>query len=119
LPGLQARRDLSSGVEHDREVGLALWGERRRESDQDRVGVAQVVVVARRLQTTGVDKLSHRLRGHVVDIALAAVEHLHTLGHRLDEQDRVACLAEDLGKRHADVAGADDGDCLAQSALSV
>src|SRR4029450_13095518 len=111
--------DPARRVEHDREVGLALWGEGRGERPQNRVGAAQIVVVARRLQPAGVDELPQRLRGHVVDIALAAVEHLYPLGNGLDEQDRVPGLAEDLGEGDADVAGADDGDRLAQSALSV
>src|SRR4029453_14014714 len=97
----------------------ALWGGRRGERDQERVGLPQIVVVARRLQPAGVDELPQRLRGHVVAITLAAVEHLSPLGNGLDEQDRVPGLVEDLGEGDADVAGADDGDRLAQSALSV
>ena len=99
----------SRGVD-DREVGLSLLRERRRERNQNRVGVAQLVVVGRGVQSTLVHEALEGLGRHVLDIALAAVQFLHTLGVPVDEQHRAARLREHLRERDADVAGSDNGD---------
>ena len=101
------------------EVGLSLRGERCGKGDQDGVGTAQLVVVGRRREAPVGDVSFERLRGHVFDVALAAVELGHPLGLDVDEHDRLPRLGEDVGEWHADVTGADDGDRLAQGALRV
>ena len=47
MAATQPPADLGAGVEDDREVRLALLRERRRERDQDRVDIAEDVVVGR------------------------------------------------------------------------
>src|SRR5262249_7670437 len=86
-------RDPLRRLEDDRQVRLALVGERRREGDQERVGLAPRVVVAGGGEAPGVDQLAERLRGDVLDVALAAVELLDPRRLRLDEHDRAAGLA--------------------------
>ena len=106
----QPLRDLLGGAVHDREVRLALLRERCRQRDQDRVGVAQLVVVGRRAQPVVVHEPLQRLGGDVLDVALATVEHRHPLGVAVDEKHAAARLGEHLGEWDADVAGSDDGD---------
>ena len=48
MPGAQPRRDLLGGRDEDAQVRLALPRERRRQRDEDRVGLAELVVVGRR-----------------------------------------------------------------------
>jgi hypothetical protein len=50
VTGPKAPADLGSRRDDDREVGLALLRERRRKGDEDRVGVAEHVVVRRRAE---------------------------------------------------------------------
>ena len=108
---LEARRDLARRVEQDRQVGLALGRERRRQRDEDRVGAR----AARRSRSSRVTRpastwrLQH-LRGHVLDVALAAVQLRDAVGLDVDQHDGVARVREDASERHADVAGPDDGD---------
>jgi hypothetical protein len=58
---LQARRDVLRGREQDRQVRLALVGERGWERDEDRVRLAQCVVVRRRGYAARVDVRLQRL----------------------------------------------------------
>jgi hypothetical protein len=106
----QPRRDLPHGVQHDREVRLALARERRRQRDQDRVDLSEGVVVGRRRDQTGVDELPEHLRRHVLDVAVAAVQLVDAVLLNVEEHDAPAGGGEDLGERHAHVAGTDDGD---------
>ena len=115
----EPRRDLLGRRAHDREVGLALLRERRRQRDQDRVGLAQLVVVGRRAQAALVDELLQLLARDVLDVALAAVQLRDALGADVDEQHRAPGVGEDLGERHADVAGADDCDVTMHSGAIV
>ena len=73
--------------------------QRRRQSDQDRVGLAQLVVFGRRPQPALLDELPQLRVGDVLDVALAAVELCHTLGADVDEQDGAPRVGEDLGER--------------------
>ena len=115
----QPRRDLLGRRAHDREVGLALLRERRRQRDQDRVGLAQLVVVGRRAQAALLDELLQLLARDVLDVALAAVQLRDALGADVDEQHRAPGVGEDLGERHADIAGADDCDVTMHSGAIV
>ena len=114
----EARRDLLGRRTDDREVGLALLRERRRQRDQDRVGLAQLVVVGRGAQAALVDELLQLRAGDVLDVALAAVQLRDALGADVDEQDGAPGVGEDLGERDADVAGADDCDVTVHSGPS-
>ena len=110
MPLAQPFRDLLRRLVHDREVGLALLRERRRQRDHDRVRVAQLVVVGRRAKPVLVDEPLQHVRRNVLDVALAAIQHGHALGIAVDQQHAAARLREDLGERDADVAGSDNGD---------
>jgi hypothetical protein len=92
------------------EVRLALLRERRRQRDQDRVRLGELSVVERRRDPARVDVRLQGRAGDVLDVALADVQRLDELGHRVDEQHPAARVRERLRERHADVAGADDGD---------
>ena len=52
----QACRDLLGGGDEDAQIGLALPRERCRERDEDRVRLAELVVVRRRRDEAGVDE---------------------------------------------------------------
>jgi hypothetical protein len=106
----QALRDAGGGGADDAEVRLALLRERRRQRDEDRVALAELVVVGRRAHAVVADEPAERLRRHVLDVALAAVQALDAVGVDVDEQDVVARLGEHLGQGHADVARTDDCD---------
>ena len=114
----EAGRDLSGRRPNDREVGLALLGERGRQSDQDRVRLAQLVVVGRRAQASLVDQLLQLGAGDVLDVALAPVQLRDALGADVDQQDRASGVGEDLGEGDADVSGSDDCDVTVHSGPS-
>jgi hypothetical protein len=110
LPFLKSRRDLARRAQHDRQVRLALAGEWRRQGDQDRLDLAQDVVVARGRDQAGLDELPERVRRDVLDVALAAVQLVDAVLDDVDEHDPPSCICEDLRERHADIAGTDDCD---------
>ena len=112
MPGPQPAADLGGGVEHDREVGLALLRERRRQRDQDRVRVAEHVVVRRGGEAAVADEAPEELRRDVLDVALATVQLVDPRGVDLDEDDRAPGLREDLREGDADVARAHDRDVV-------
>ena len=97
---------------HDREVGLALARERRRQRDQDRVRLAQLLVARRRVDEAALDERREPLARDVGDVRLAAVERGDDVLEHVDEEDAAAGLGERGRERHADVAGADDGDVV-------
>ena len=74
-------------------------------------------VVGRRGDRARLDERLQLLRGDVLDVALAAVDRVDDLVDDVDEDDLLAGLGEGLGERHADVAGADDGDVVASSSF--
>ena len=67
----KAGRDLLGGGDEDAQVRLALPRERCRERDEDRVGLAQLVVVGRRRDESGVDERLQDVGRDVLDVALA------------------------------------------------
>ena len=76
-PGRRRVRSRRRAASDDREVGLALLRERRRQGDQDRVGVAQHVVVGRRARgARSSTSCAERLGRDVLDVALAAAKLL-------------------------------------------
>jgi hypothetical protein len=105
--GDAARRAL-----HDREVGLALAGERRRERDQHGVRVAQLLVARRRVDVAAGDQRCEPLVRDVRDVRLAPVERRDDVVEHVDEQHAAAGLRERGRERHADVTGADDRDVV-------
>ena len=104
--------DLPRGAQDDREIGLALPGERGRECDQDRVGVAEDVVVGRRGERAVADEPCEHVARDVLDVALAGVDLRNTFGDDVDEHDRASGLGEHLRERQPDVPGADDADVV-------
>ena len=106
----QPRCDLPVAAIEDAQVGLALARERRGEGDEDRVRVAELVVVGRRRDEALVDERLQDVRGDVLDVALARVELGDASWIDVDEQDALARVGEGACERHADVAGAHDGD---------
>ena len=110
MPGSQTRRDLLGGGDEDPQVRLALPRERRRERDEDRVGLAQLVVVGRRGDEPGLDERLQHLGRDVLDVALAGVQLRDALGVDVDEQHALAGVGEGACEGQADVARSDDGD---------
>ncbi len=108
----QALSDLGSRRDDDREIRLALLRERRREGDEDRVRVAQDVVVGRRGEAALGDEIRKCLGRDVLDVAVAAPQALDALPVDVDEHDSPAGLGEHLRQGDADVARADDGDLV-------
>ena len=96
--------------EDDREIRLALLRQRRRQRDQDRVGVGDRVVIGGRCDETRIDVLLQLLRRNVPDMAFAAVQRSDRALLDVDEEDVLAGVREHVGERHADVARADDRD---------
>ncbi len=108
LTGLQPLCDVPDRARDDREVRLALLRQRRRERDQDRVGVAELVVVRRRADPPLLDERRERLGRDVLDVARALVDPVDDALLDVDQDDVVAGLCEDLRQRQADVARPDD-----------
>ncbi len=67
----QPRRDLLRCRDEDPQVGLALSRERGRQGDENRVGLAQLVVVGRRGDEPALDERLQDLGRDVLDVALA------------------------------------------------
>ena len=110
VPLAEAARDLARRVEHDREIGLSLLGERRRQRDQDRVGLREDVVVGCRVEPALVDEPPEQLRWHVLDVALTAEDLLDPVLADVDQDNAATRVGEDLGEGKPHVAGADDRD---------
>ena len=106
----QPGRDSARCVEDDREIRLALLRQRRRECDEDRLRIANHLIVERGADATGVHVRLQLLRRDVLDVALAAVERLDDAGLDVDEDDGATGVRKDLCERDADVPRADDGD---------
>ena len=109
MAGAQPLGDPLDRADHDRQVRLALLRQGRRQRDQDRVRLRDRVVVGRRRQPC-LQQLLQLLGGHVLDVALAAHQLVDAGLDHIDQHGRAAGLDEHLRERHADVAGADDGD---------
>jgi hypothetical protein len=105
----QTRADLLDGGGHDREIGLPLLRERRRQRDQDRVGVSELVVIGRGPDAALAHEWRELGRGNIGDVALAAVEGGDQVGGDVDQEHRPSGGGERLRERDADVAGADHG----------
>jgi hypothetical protein len=102
--------DLPGGRHEDAEVGLALPREGGRERDENRVGLAELVVIGRRRDEAVVDERLQHIGRHVLDVALAGVQLGDALRVDVHEEHALARLGEGSRERHADVAGADDCD---------
>ena len=113
MPLAESLRDLGRGRDEDPEVGLALLRERCRERDEDRVGLAHLVVVGRRGDEALLDERPEHLGRDVLDVALARVEHGDAVGVDVDEQHALAGVGEHAREREPDVPGPDDGDVAA------
>ena len=113
MPFAQDRRDASRRRFDDRQVGLALAREGRRQRDQDRVGFAHLHVVGRRADQLLLDERCKPLAFDVLDVALAPVQRIDDARDDVDEEHPAARLGEGRRERQADVARADDGDVVA------
>jgi hypothetical protein len=69
------------------EIGLALPRQRRRESDEDRVGLSELLVVEGRGDPAVRDERLERFGGEVMGMASPGVDPLDDLGDRVHEQD--------------------------------
>ena len=106
----ETRCDRLGGRDEDPQVWLALAREGRRERDENRVRLAQLVVVRRRGDEACVDERLQHLGGDVLDVALARVQLFDASGIDVHEQHLLAGVGERACEREADVAGADDGN---------
>src|SRR5581483_9906702 len=110
LPLLQMGRDRAGGALDVAEIGLALGRERRRHGDDDGGAVGDDGEIGRRGNETRVDEPLQVLGGDVADVALAAIDRVDDGLLDVDEHDALSGVGKRLRMRHADVAGADDGD---------
>jgi hypothetical protein len=97
----------------DREVGLALPREWRRQRDQDRVGLAHVGVRGRRTDETLLDERCEPRALDVLDVAFAPVQRVDDVPYDVDDEHPAAGLGKGRRERQADIARADDGDVVA------
>ena len=105
----QTRSDLLGGRDEDPRSG-SRWRESGVGSATRSRRLAQLVVVGRRGDEACVDERLQHLRRDVLDVALAGVQLRDARGVDVDEQHALAGVGERACERHADVAGADDGD---------
>ena len=110
MPATKPLGELRGHGEHDGEVGLPLPCQRGRDGDDDRVGLANGVVVGRRAQRSSLDERRDGLARDVLDIALASLDPFDLGDVDVDQHGCHPGLGEDLGERDADIAGADDGE---------
>ena len=86
LAWTEARRDLPGCALDVREVGLPLLREGRRDGDEDRVGVGELVEVRGRAKPA-LDELREHFRRDVLDVTLAAVQPRDEVRLDVEEQD--------------------------------
>src|SRR6266571_4757856 len=106
----ETRRDLGRGTFHDREIRLAMGGQRGRERNQDGIDVPERVVVSRRRNTASVDESFESRGRNVADVAFAPVDAVDDLLVHIDEHDFSTGVREHPGKGHPDVPGTHDGN---------
>ena len=90
------------------QIGGAVGGQRRRNADQNRVGIPQLAVVSRGPKTAQPDDARHGLRWHMPDVGDRLRERLDFGGVRVYPQHRQAAFRECQAQGQADVAKADD-----------
>ncbi len=92
---------------HVGEIGLALMRERRRDADDDRVAIRELLRVGGEGQPLS-DQRLEALGGHVLDPGLPALEALHGVLVHVEADDVRCSLGKRDRQRQADVAQADD-----------
>ena len=105
MSGAEPGRDLSA-TETRMEIGLALAREGRREGHEDRVGVAEPVIVRGRGERPDDQRFEHFGR-NVLDVALPALSRRRARRRRR-RAARSTGVGEGPCERDADVAGADE-----------
>ena len=108
-PFAEAAADRRRPREDGAEVGVLGRGDRRRDADEDRVGLGEVGLGRRDDTEAAVQGGYEALVGDVVDRGRAGVELRDAAGVRVDAFDLQPGLGERDGQRQADVAQADDG----------
>ena len=109
LAGPQPLGDGPGRVDDVGQVRLARVGQRRRDADDDGVGLVEPAEVDGRLEAA-LAHLADRRVGDVPDVALAPLEPLDLGRVDVEAQDGDPAVAEGAGQRQADVAQADDPD---------
>src|SRR5258708_4860572 len=93
-------------------VGTAVTAGGGGDGGQDGGGVGDDAEVGGGGDRPCLDERLQDVGGNVRDVALPPVDRSDDLGKQVDEDDLLARLGERVGVRHADVAGADDGDVI-------
>ena len=108
LTALEHARHGRGGAQDRAEVGLAVARERRGHADDHGVAAGELRV-ARGREKPVADRFQARL-GHVLHVALVALERRDLADVRVHAHHRVSRLAERDGQRQADVPHSDDAD---------
>ena len=116
VAALQDLADRVRGALDVAQVGLTLRRQRRRQGDQDRLRLPQLLVVGRRRDPARLDVGREPFRGHVLDVAVAVVEGFHQLGDDVDDEHAPARIGKCLRQRDADVTGSHDSDVIGERA---
>ncbi len=113
---MQHLRDPARRRLDDREVRLALARERRRERNENRLGLLQLLVLHGRPDEALVDERPEALALDVRDVALATVQRVDDRLHDVDEEHAAPRFGKRGRKREPDVAGSDDRDVVRHGA---
>ncbi len=76
--------DSFSGADNEGKIGVTGVAQRGGHADSHRVHLLEHGVIGRPSQSAISDQFFDHIRGHVQDIALAAVEHVHLFFDRID-----------------------------------
>ena len=109
------RRDASTGIQHEGQIGRAIFFERRGNADENGLSgiwtlAADERKVGRGKKVTCADKFFDIRRRDVPDVAATGVERADFFRVNVQTDDTDAAARELQRERQADVAEADDGD---------
>ena len=106
------RRDAVHGCGDITQIRLAVFAERRRHADDERIGARGLRVVGGGGQAAGffADGIGDDAVGDALDVTLAGAQLRDFVGIDIESGDRKAGLGESQRQRQADIAEAVDGD---------
>ena len=98
------------GAEHRGQVGFAVLVQRRRQADQHRVDLPDLIPVGRRADQAGGGQGAQAVARDVLDVRPAGVDLVDLGLDRIEAEDRDSRLGERRRQRKPDVAQTDDPD---------
>ena len=109
MPGWTYGASSSVARDDEGQVRVAGLAQRGGHADRDRVRLGAGGKIGGGPQFARRHQASHRLGGHVQDVALAAVDHVHFFVHRVDPDHVETGLGKHHRQRQAHVAQAQNG----------